>query len=231
MISITTVTGADDSTNINRMVELSAKYEKTEWGILVSGKSEGYGRFPSRNWQKELFAAWKESPISLSAHFCGAFVRNVCSGNWDVLEEIPYQMFSRIQLNFHGYVHKITDVQKFSDGFKDPRLKNVEFIFQIDNVNNRVLEIAKDSGINAYPLFDLSGGAGRLPDSWPLAIGYSGYAGGLSAENLAKQLPLIEKAARNNNFWIDAETKLRTDDDSELNMEFVEKYLEIGGTY
>ena len=231
MITKLTVTGADDSTAIPEMMELSNRFPQTEWGILVSGNESGYERFPSRAWQKDLFAAWKAVNIMLSAHFCGKFVRNVCQGDWDVLEQIPYQMFSRIQLNFHGYLHKIDNIEKFAQGFKDDRLKHVEFIFQIDNVNNKVLDIARNFEINAFPLFDLSGGAGRLPDKWPIATGYSGYAGGLSADNLAEQLPLIAAAAKNNPYWIDAETRLRKDDDSALDMDAVTKYLEIGSNY
>jgi hypothetical protein len=87
-----------------------------------------------------------------------------------------------------------------------------QIIIQYDDVNNKLLEIALKHGINAAPLFDLSHGAGVLPKSWPKPVAlYCGYAGGLSPENLEEQIQKIKKAARGRRYWIDAETKLRTE--------------------
>lgn len=50
MLERVTITGADDSTDISQLVELSQEFPFVEWGILVSRRSEGGPRFPSREW-------------------------------------------------------------------------------------------------------------------------------------------------------------------------------------
>ena len=81
----------------------------------------------------------------------------------------------------------------------------------MDGVNEHIFCSLQSAGINAIPLFDKSGGTGVLPDSWPMQQHnlYSGYAGGLSPENLEQEIPKIFDATCGP-IWIDAETLLRT---------------------
>ena len=219
MIKRITLTGADDSTDLKFMRETSEKYPLIEWGILVSKKALevvdfvppniGTPRFPSKAW---LNRAHDELPqtMNLSCHLCGKWVRDLCfEGDTDFVSEIP-MMFRRIQLNFHAIVHMV-DEKKFISALQ--QFAGVQFIFQLDDVNNHILDIAKEAGIDAAPLFDTSGGVGRLPESWPSSVGYAGYAGGLSPENLAEQMVLINQASENKPIWIDAETHLRSNND------------------
>jgi phosphoribosylanthranilate isomerase len=96
----------------------------------------------------------------------------------------------------------------------------------MDDVNNDILDVAKEAGVNAAPLFDLSGGAGVLPENWPVANGYCGYAGGLSPENVQGQLELIEQVAGDGPIWIDVETHVRSEDDKIFDLDKVRAFIE-----
>lgn len=76
-----------------------------------------------------------------------------------------------------------------------------------------------------HPLFDKSGGAGILPNEWPVAEGYAGYAGGLSPDNVEHELMRIQEARNGYPVWIDAETKLRSDDDKVFELYKVEEFV------
>lgn len=241
MINRVTITGADDTISPKALLDLSAEFPFVEWGILLSKNNEGNLRFPSRKWMYELHYLWSDifkkategvNPLCLSGHICGSWVRQICEGNWnEFLDDNAsmQDMFSRFQLNFHSQVHKLNR-EKFIDGFNNPELWFRQFIFQLDNVNDEILEIAKDSDIDAVGLFDLSGGLGVLPASWPVCKGYSGYAGGLSPENLEEQLEKISKVAGDGPIWIDVETHIRSEDgmgNDIFDLDRVRSFLEI----
>lgn len=59
-----TITGADDHTYIEELMNLSAKFPFVEWGILMSPKRVGTNRFPSGHWMK-LFARAVSYTIAL----------------------------------------------------------------------------------------------------------------------------------------------------------------------
>jgi len=221
-INLVTFTGADDGSNPKNLFKLSKQFPFIEWGILLSQRAEGNKRFPSKEWQNQLCelinqnSITKQSPLNLSGHLCGKWVRDICAGSWEFLNEIPEisRHFQRFQLNFHAYLHKIKDVDLFLEGFQDPRLKNKQFIFQLNDVNDKILDIAQENGINAVGLFDQSGGVGILPDSWPKPRKeLCGFAGGLGPDNLKEQLKLIQQQVGNQEIWIDMETLIRNEDD------------------
>ena len=232
LIQTVTLTGADDSIQPSDLAKLSNEFPFVEWGILLSKSREGTNRYPTSEWMKQLntICGLVSPPrLRLSGHICGRWVRDICDGNWTFLDECTeiYEMFSRFQLNFHGLVHKLNR-EKFIEGFEDERLQNRQFIFQLDDVNNDILEVAKGSGIDAVALFDLSGGAGRLPEEWPKANGVCGYAGGLGPENLQSQLELIEQVAGDSSpIWIDSETRVRSGNDQQFDLDKVRSFLEI----
>ena len=95
-------------------------------------------------------------------------------------------------------------------------------------MNDQLVKDAIYQGVGCVPLYDKSGGAGVVPNTWPPAIDgvYSGYAGGLGPSNIADELPKIEVAARGNPFWIDMETHVRTDNGAKLDMDKVVSCLE-----
>jgi hypothetical protein len=228
-----TVTGADDKTNIMDMLEISKKYPFVEWGILLSANVIGKPRFPSIRWLAYLaYIAGHKIPkditsFNLSGHLCGRWVSDLCRGECTFLSLNPTikNTFDRLQINFHGLQHDITD--GFFGCLQNEQLSHIQFIFQIDGTNDKHLDAAIEREINAVPLFDTSGGGGKLTDKWPEAKwNYCGYAGGLSPDNVSEQLNKIAEASNGKPIWIDAETHLHSNDDELFDLEKVVKFLE-----
>src|SRR4051812_4292848 len=89
LLNKVTVTGADDSTDINKMVEIQEKYPFVEWGILLSKKyslKDGVGRFPSKAWLNSLISY--AGKLTLSGHICGDWVEETLLGTFPELNEI-----------------------------------------------------------------------------------------------------------------------------------------------
>jgi len=221
MLEKVTITGADDNTNIPQLLELSKEFPFVEWGILVSRRSEGGPRFPSRDWIDELIAV--SHGLRLSMHVCGVWVRQMFVGElrWNDLPSC-FPVVERIQINTHAQQHASTSA--FVD--KLAERPNVQFIFQWDGVNDHLIYAAKAAGLNVAALFDASGGAGILPKEWlPPADQFPcGYAGGLGPENVVEQIRKIEVICKRP-FWIDMERRVRTHDDARLDMDLVRKVL------
>lgn len=107
-----TVTGADDSTNIDKLFEIQAKYPFVEWGILLSKKyslKDGANRFPSKNWLNDLIGKGS-GKLNLSGHICGEWVKEALLGEFPMLDNIHGNFtdgFRRFQLNTHAEPHKV----------------------------------------------------------------------------------------------------------------------------
>ncbi len=223
-----TMTGADDSVKQRDLADLSEEFPFVEWGILLSASSAGGARFPSLGWLMDLARAPR---MNLSFHVCGRWVREICGGNWTPLFTNigpGLDLGRRIQLNFHSYEHLL------APGFIEAAKKRCQkhdwqVIFQCDGVNDHLVSSAYDAGLDAVPLYDKSGGVGVVPCKWPSAMRgiYSGYAGGLGPNNLATELPAIAKAAGEGQFWIDMETKVRSQDNRAFDLAAVRRCLEI----
>ena len=232
-----TITGADSRTDIQDLLVLSEQYPFVEWGILMSPKHQGFSRFPCKKWMRQFANACLFSrDVRVSLHLCGAYVRGLMAGGnpswgdptmmWDVAR--------RVQLNFHGEPH---DADSHNFGKRLFAHPDIQWVFQMDGTpNEEHFYWALGSAFEAVPLFDTSGGAGKLPPRWLAAsvtqnnrLIYHGYAGGLGPDVLAEQLPLIEEAAGDAPFWIDMEGHVRTDE--VLDMAKVDKVLSICEAY
>lgn len=240
-----TITGADDSVDVNDLLAISKDFPFVEWGILFSAGKPPRPRFPSAGWLHKLIMLHYESPLSLSMHLCGRHISGLQEPGYKrnfVLQGL-YKIFSRVQLNFHGEPVPESSWKPLAENLNewhDWRPKT-QFIFQADGVNNDllgdVLGIAEDSPryFDGVILFDCSHGAGVSPESWPeplyyesdVRMAYHGYAGGLGPDNLAAEIPRIEAVADNCRTWIDMETKVRSDDDKTFDLAKVRQCLEI----
>lgn len=234
-----TITGADDSIRPADLIPLTWRFPFVEWGILLSRKQEGNPRFPSLKWIEELWDIRKRlAPVvfNLSGHLCGSWVRDIVRGRFTFETERPSiaLLFQRMQLNFHGENFENIDINAFGEvlaNFDNP----CEYIFQMDGVNDDLGRGICATGVSIDPLFDVSGGAGVLAKRWPYPLGpYCGYAGGLAPENLQEQLLLIKTAAdygsfegENQRIWIDVETKVRSNNDRQFDLDKVTEFLEI----
>lgn len=232
MIKLVTITGADDSIRPASLAYLSNKYPFVEWGILVSKKHFGANRFPDMKWLYALYLTKKANPnIKLSVHLCGMYVKELSKGNDVAIQELGqlWDMFERVQINFHAIPHTTQDAM-FDLLAK---YQEKEFIFQFDDINNEAVHKAQKRGVNCSALYDLSGGAGILPTEWrkPLFDIKTGYAGGISPENIREQIIKIENIVLDTETWIDMETHVRSTNDAIFDLAKVETCLSISNEF
>lgn len=228
-ISTITFTGADDRTDQSVMQAISDEFPRVEWGILFSRGNRGMSRYPKLSWLAELI---KTHPgIHLSAHLCGQYVRDLLAGDFGQFDMDWSSSFKRIQVNFHGIKVDDTQAEAFLGGLASYDQTH-EWILQMDGVNENIYWAAKAQAIRVFPLFDLSGGDGVTPDTWPTPTAdFCGYAGGLGPHNLEEQLKKIEGIVDSDDpIWIDFETWVRNDKD-EFCFDRIRQCLEIARPY
>lgn len=236
MLDRVTITGADDSVSPKQIIAIAKKYPFTEWGILFSATQQGKPRFPSEVWLDEELPELYMAGLSLSAHLCGRWVRDVvlrADFTWmDNYDDIA-RYFKRVQLNFHGEFHRMSPL---CPSTLRVRGRGQQFILQCDGPNdatvNQLAHLRLSSGaahLDAVPLFDKSGGAGVLPGEWPVAWPgiYCGYAGGLGPDNIRTELIKIDVASGGQPFWIDMERRVRSEDDSTLDLNKCEQVFDL----
>ena len=242
-IKYVTITGADDKTSHEAMIEISKKYPFVEWGILLSSSvnlipSQGTPRYPSLEWVKELKRKVEEArmneevKMNFSAHLCGGYTREMIEkGTNDLVQENLKdigRLFGRVQLNFNaGGV----DVHEGLYDFITKNSDEIKFILQNNKANAVVIDQTFKRNIRVDLLWDSSGGRGVVSDDWALPFfeRFTGYAGGLNPDNLAEKLEKFFQLQSPVEIWIDAETGVRTND--ELDLVKVEKFLEIASKY
>lgn len=231
-IRYVTLTGADDNTPIDEIIELSERYPFVEWGILFSQAKAGVPRYPSLDWVLSLCKC-KKFGMNFAAHLCGKWVEDAFNGRITFLEDFDMNLgFDRLQFNCNG-------------GKLDLALNPTCGIWKAIDVYQPVMiggpwrEHHRDWALklllnNVSPMFDISGGRGICPEVWPEPFRTSpstnhvllcGYAGGLGPDNVVCELDKIEKVVGDNEIWIDMETKLR-DKKDRFNLKKCEEVLE-----
>lgn len=209
IIDRVTITGADDQVPLKWIRETSERYPFAEWGVLLSASSAGQPRYPSKGWIEDLLAL--KIPFSdklhLSGHLCGRWTRDLLKGEFTFPYVDIWNAFDRIQLNFNAEKSEI-QIEKFIALLNK---LNKRFIFQWNGRNNELIELARSEGVNISALYDISGGKGVDPESWPHRINgiHCGYAGGLGPQNIVEKIREIDRAAGNGLVWIDMESKVR----------------------
>lgn len=228
-----TITGADESVKPETLAAISDAYPFVEWGILVSENRGGRApRFPGRAWIEQALTVLSGAHLSL--HVCGRWVRELMVGRDTLLDRWgPLAGFQRVQLNFHGSRH---DVEPAAAAALFHRmLEDRQLIFQMDGTptNEALFWEFLRRGVSCAPLFDVSAGAGIVPDAWPRSfegLPYHGYAGGLGPETIEHELTRIAKVAGDARIWIDMERRVRSADDQYLDVPKVLRVLELCST-
>lgn len=226
-LTLCTLTGVDEHSDLSRITDLSARYRSAEWGFLYSPKLQGQpGRYPSVEFLRAVFSSLPFY-VNVAMHVCG-------KGVTDLLEKEPVitellvrvnHRGGRVQLNFNQ-ARKPIDIQALRDLISTyPKLT---FITQHNEANASLWE-ALGGLDNHAMLFDASGGRGISPDFWPTPLPVScGYAGGLGVDNIADQLEAIKLVAPNSSHWVDMEGSLRDVDQNEhdwLNLDRCQQVL------
>jgi hypothetical protein len=221
-LRLVTATGADDSTQATDLIRISNDYPFVEWGLLISKSSAGNQRFPSNKWlESELPCIL---PANVSGHICGQWVRDLCEGKDNFFKEFEFiDFFNRFQLNFHS-LRDECDVKKLETVLN--KFEGKQIVFQLDGKHDYIYKALAPFHPNIIPLHDVSGGNGISPEKWNEPIGdFTGYAGGISPANIRLVLSDLLKIVGNHNIWIDAESKLRSDDNQIFDIRKVRHYL------
>lgn len=194
-LSTVTLTGADERTDIHRLVKLTQDHPYLEIGLLYTATPEGRNRYPSLEW---LQTASRAMPGRCAIHICGTGARQQLRDG--ALARVVGNAW-RVQVN--GSVHP-DEVQGLA--------KRVPILITQHNDKNRGLANARIA-VNHRLLVDGSGGTGRSPERWarPTTHLQVGFAGGLGPDNIQTELAKIHAVAKGR-YWIDLEGKLRTDD-------------------
>jgi|SRR6185437_10203915 len=224
-----TITGADDKTDIQQLVDLSFRFSFVEWGILVSKAKTGSRRFPSEDWINAFTVEAAKNNLNVATHICGRWTRELIAGTlkWYDLPSC-IDVCQRIQINTHADARTAILTRPLAMAEKLLEREKI-YIFQLDGVNNSLPLCFPDPRIKKAGLFDLSGGAGVLPNQWlsPNDAFPCGYAGGLGPENILEQLTKIDAVCPPDyETWVDMERRVRTDDDEELDLARVTSVLE-----
>lgn len=203
-------TGAEDSVDPAELARVSARWPQAEWAVLILDEREGSGRNPSQAWRL-LFLDALEGRGRTAAHLCGvsAFERLLSGGPWPELAR-----YGRVQANINARSAHFGKEQVF-EVWRRLAADSGGLIIQLHaGVEAWAAEfLAKaEPGARVEALFDESKGRGALPVAWRESLPGipCGYAGGLSPENVAAQMPAIARAARALGCWIDMETGVRT---------------------
>lgn len=222
MLTMVTLTGADNTVDPANLAELSKEFPFVEWGILI-GSGTG-NRLPSRDWIRDLIECRHESDnkMNLSLHICGSHLRTIAAGGSSLMDYIGPGLcaFDRCQLNWHGQQQPAAVSENVLNAFCRLAPWEPQIIFQLDGVNDDLWRGAARRFLVAG-LFDASHGAGALPGEWPPAKHdfACGWAGGLGPDNVVVESGKIAACCHASmQHWIDMETKLRATDDGHFDL-------------
>lgn len=219
-----TFTGIDLWTDQQRLASISRQYPYAEFGLLMSKDWQENGpRFPNPDIVWKLANIWSSQPFHLSLHLCGEFAISAAKGDYSCLDTMIapnlFSIFERVQLNL--------DSKPLFDILHHASLPGKEVIVQMRTavLCRQFLEGGSPDGMSY--LIDYSGGRGL---DTPLEVVnvpgvHVGYAGGIGSGNVGQKLRGLLTYPSDGEFWIDMETRVRTDEKFDLDK--VEQVLKI----
>ena len=210
--------GINEKDDINDSVEFLKKYKNVELGVQCSPRKASY-HTPRFEWLKELLSKLSEQDIEnrIALHLNEGFVVSFCDGKVpDEVSELLNigQTVGRLQLNFKigrevFASGNVPDIKTLGQTMKTIGAHPI--ILSASQPNLPFIQKAYHRGMKFDVLFDDSFGEGVVPDVRKAPVFedvFQGYAGGLSPENVAKELAKISKVVKGA-FFIDAEGKLK----------------------
>lgn len=219
MLNLISFTGADDATDIAKLVELDQlSTVPIEWALLILHEKEGQPRNPTPDTRKRIRKAVKHT----AAHLCGelAFKQlaqeaQYRSGPTPLLTELSE--YDRVQVNINarkqvfspGSVHKIYEILHY---------RGIKTIFQYHDDAAEGIDLFMEQFPDKlhHILFDASKGKGVSPSEWPIPfhIDYCGYAGGIGPDNAAVVHAAVQAkydalGLSDQPYWLDMESGIR----------------------
>ena len=192
-----TFTGVDARTDLARVMRIGRLHPHVEFAVLVGSRTgdPGANRYPHLCDVRDFSRAAREAGVRCAVHLCGRYSRAVMKQQWEGPLFVTFG-FDRVQVNASHY--KMGAVKAFAD------LAGIKVIVQWRGCEATVYpEIAF--------LHDESGGRGVYGiKDWPLVGRWSGFAGGLTAENIADAVAFVRATAPMGS-WLDMETGVRTE--------------------
>lgn len=216
-----TFTGVDERTDVKRLVQLQKRFPFVEFGVLLSYDWQFNG---NRFVDPLIISVLRDRELSLSAHFCGQAALDVAAGKKFKIEKLlgnNARIFKRCQLNLKA-------AGLFSELRRLPPIPFIEEVI----IQMHTPELCKQFLAGQRPRFasyllDASCGAGiDTPIDIVTSPGvHIGYAGGIGPDNVEGKLRTLLEHPTDDKFWIDMETRVRTEDWFDLDK--VEQVLEI----
>ena len=210
MIELVTFTGVDSATSIDGLAELSRRYPRVEFGVLVGSQLGGI--FPPLDVVESLKARGGDEGFMIALHLCGRYARMAVNpdgadpGLWALCAG-----FGRVQVNLHGDWFDPSRVQLTREGVE-------RFA---DRVDAERIILQHRGGWETIPsrhekieyLFDVSEGGGvESFANWPAPsprLSRVGYAGGLGPDNIGRAVDFAA-AYPEASLWFDMESRIRT---------------------
>lgn len=217
-----TFTGIDGKTDLGALWEIQQKYPMVEWGILATKNWKDNG---NRYFNPSYLDSLENRGLNLSVHLCGSIARAAVRGDIEPFREWARgysYIFNRCQLN-------VATSQNNPMGFDySGEICNYfdEVILQQKSAREVPLFLNSRVSRHITCLLDASGGQGIDTPIEILNLPRKiGYAGGINADNVADKLSHLLESDDVDDFWIDMESGVRTDDWFDLDK--VVKVLEI----
>ena len=210
MIDLVTFTGVDAETSLDSLAELSGRYPRVEFGVLVG--SQVGGIFPTLDVVEGLKNRGIDEGFRTALHLCGRYARTAANsdsagpGLWDLCAG-----FGRVQVNLHGDWFDPSQVQMTRAGIKSfaNRVDAERVILQ----HRGDWESVPTRHQKVEYLFDLSEGGGVVSFAdWPPPspiLSRVGYSGGLGPDNINRAVDFAA-AHPKATMWFDMESRIRT---------------------
>lgn len=224
----TTITGADENTDVKDMIRIAKEFRNVEFGILISQSRAGSPRYPRKEWVIDAASQFIAEHIRprFSYHICGSLSRDFVAGivdfsKWDVYVP-PLQFAQRIQLNVNikrtTWLPKetaslINAIQRIYDSGEGDGY-HLRYIVQHNLANEMMWYDLLKFRIHPHVLYDASGGRGKMARelSKPIAGVITGYSGGYNPDNIGGILEELDPIVGTGVVWVDVETGVRTED-------------------
>ena len=217
-----TFTGIDGRTDLDELCNIQQAYPIVEWGVLVAKNWKDNG---NRFFNPSYLDALEDRRLNLSAHLCGSIARAAVRGDITPFYEWSryyYHLFNRCQLNVAASLGNPVSFDysgKIANYFD-------EVILQQKSAREVPLFLNSKVSRHITCLLDASGGQGIDSPIEVLKLPHKiGYAGGINTDNVADKLSYLMESDDVDDFWIDMESGVRTDDWFDLDK--VVKVLEI----